>query len=308
MLNELQCSISGGNTGYGDCFLDIKALAGAIMVPSNRLYTPTETASAASFIAALSADAASDDISLRARPLGRVFNFTDGSEDVTIQTGSLGDKVITREGDYDWTYQFIDGGFCLLKALRQFNGQRRSFIFYDVNGVLYGTKVGANMKGIPALYYSSPFKIADGTNGTIYNSRFIFKPYYLNDNIGFVQANLVDIETIQGLQDVAIQLVSRATNVIKVKLKTGCGSQDLYSLYSAELAAPANWVAKTTGGAVLDITSVAIDTNVLGWTITLDATDTDYAVGVDVNLSLAATSVLALAGVVGFESNTLLIP
>lgn len=308
MLNELDCLILNGNTGYGPCYLDFKALGGGFIVPAGREYTPDETATPEAFLAALAADAKADLPADRVYPLGKVFNFTDGSEEPNIQTGSLGDKVITREGDYDWTYQFIDGGFCLLKSLRKFNGTKRSVIFYDINGVLAGTKSGVNMKGIPSMYYSAPFKIADGSNVSVYSSRFIHKPAYLNDNPAFVRSTLADIEAIVGLQDVAIELVSRTANVIKFRLKTACGSVNLYSTLSAELADAANYVAKTVGGAVLTITSVATDANIEGFTGTLDSSDPDYVSGVDVNFSMAAPSVLEGNGIVGYESNTILIP
>lgn len=308
-LNELTCVTGGGNTGVGECPLDIKNMVGAILAPSNLVIAAADTASASVFLTKLLA------LATEALPANRIFpihgfeQITDNSEDITIQTLGYGGKSVTREGDYDWMFQFIKGGFCLLKSLRKFNKANKGVFFYDANGVVYGVKSGTDLKPIPLVFFhASPPKVNDGTNTSIYGARFVFKPTYLADNIGFVEMSLADILTVEGLQDVALSAGTRATNVLKATAKTGCGGVNMYDEYSTELAVVGAWVAKNPAGAVLTITSVAVDANISGWTITLDASDPDYSVGVDVTLSLADPVTLAGLGVTGFESNSIVIP
>jgi len=303
ILNQKDCLIAGGNTGFGDCFLDLKNIVGGILVPSDRAYSAAETESAATLLAAIQADisaVAAD----RVYPLGTFEALTDNSEAPTIQTLGYGGIAVTREGLYNLSFQFIQGGLCLSKSLRKFNGSNRSVLLFDANGLLVGWKSGTTLKGIPLdLFYQNPLKLNDGTNVTAYVLQIAFKPIYLNDSIGFVQMSLADLATLSGLQDIALsETTGSDLPILKIKAKTGCSGLDLYDTFSTELASVPLWVARNAAnGASLTITSVVIDATLKAWTVTVDSPP----VSGSVTITLAAPTVLAAAGIEGYEALTL---
>ncbi len=308
ILNTRVCAVAGGNTGYGDCFLTLQNIILNFLVPGNFELTAAQMASTATALAALQAAAVNDNPALRIYPLPEVVGITDNTEDVVLQTFGYGAPAPVRDGRGNIQFQYIKGGNCVNNQLRKFNNLNYKWIFVDAAGILVGTKVGTSLKGIPLDYfYASPFKINDGSNVTAFMYRTVFNPTYINEGLGFIPMNLADLQAIAGFQNAVVTLgAARATNVIKVKVLTGCAGTDLYDTYSAELANAARW-AVTEGGNAITITSVAVDANIKGWTITLDAADPDYTVGGPFSVNLAAPSVLAAAGVPGFEGLALVV-
>ena len=305
-INQIACVQGGANTGYGDCFLNFGTIAGAFLVPKGFQITPAQAADLQQTLqdAAFAATA-----SERIYPIHNLEQITSNSEDKTVQTLGYGGKAVVREGDYDWTFQFIQGGFCLLKALRKFNGAGKYVLFYDSNGVLFGQKIGDNIAGIPLqFFWANPWAPNDGSNATIYAVQFVFKPKYANDELGSLKADF-DLAQIQGLQNVVLKVLSGAAPAPVVGATTGCDGTNLYDMFASELAVVGNWKA-TNGatGADLTITSVAEDANASGWTVTVDAADPDYPVDGSIILQLADPQTLAAAGVTGFESLKLTIP
>ncbi|KIO75577.1 hypothetical protein TH53_19760 [Pedobacter lusitanus] len=264
-------------------------------------------ASPETVMAALRAALINDNPSLRIYPFPVQVTFTDNSTDAAFQTFGSGSLAPVNDGMYDWTFQFTKGGLCLSNKLRKFNGNsNQKFLVVDGQGMLYGTKVGTSLKGIPANYiFTDKLKAATYETATIYAYRVNFMPTYFNENIAFLKLNLVDLLGLNGLQDIVISNAApRVTNVIKVKLTTGCAGIDMYDLYSTELAAVGNFVV-TEAGKNITITSVAADPNSKSFTITLDATDPDYSVAGPFIVSTAPVSVLTAAGVVGYEGKPL---
>src|SRR5690606_10657754 len=134
------------------------------------------------------------------------------------------------------------------KSLRALNGKGRSFLFYDNDGLLIGWKVGNTLKGIPSVFFwADPWTPSDGANAAIYGAQFVFKPKYMNEEIGFVQADF-PLETIVGMQTAAISHVSGARPALVLGVKTGCDGVNLYDEYSASLATPSAWVATNGAG------------------------------------------------------------
>lgn len=296
MLNRKTCLAEGSaNTGFGDCFLNPSFIVGMILIPKDREYTPVETATKETIAAAILADTRAIKIN-RAYPITNLEAITDNSEEASYSTLGYGSKSMNKEGDYDWSFQFVKGGICLNKSLRKFNGSSKSALFYDENGTIFGVKSGVNLKGVPlASFYVPPFKIADGSNATDYRVRVAHKPNYLNDSIGFVECERALLDDIDGLQDVVLSTaVGSATPIFKIKATTGCSGDDLYELYSTELADESLWIAKGADGSVLTITSVVVDPALQAWTVTVD--------GVAKTIALASASALETAGVNGFES------
>lgn len=292
----------GGNTGIPDCALTLKNTVTGFLVPGSFELTATNLLTPQSALAALVAAAANDNPLLRIYPLPEAVGVTDNSEDVTLQTFGYGAAVPVRDGNYNLTYAFTRGGNCVNNTLQKFNGLNYKFIGVDASGVVYGTKVGTSLKGIPLDYfYAMPFKHNDGSNVTGFAWRISYKPVYVNAGLGFIQLDLADVLNISGFLNINITLAAtRATNVIKVKAITGCAGIDLYDTYSASLVTAANWLV-TENGANITITSVALDANLKAFTITLDATDPDYNVSGPFVVKLAAPSVLSANGVPGYE-------
>lgn len=309
ILNTIVCSAAGGNTGVADCSLSLKNILGGFLVPNSFELTEAQMADSVSLLAALSAAVNNDSPALRIYPLPENVGMTDNSEDVVTNTLGYGAAVPVRDGNYNLTFQYTRGGNCLNNSLRKFNGGNYRFLGYDASGILFGTKVGTSLKGIPLDYfYAAPFKLNDGSNIAAFTYRLSFRPNYINEGLGFVALNVSDLLNINGLQNIVLRLAAaRAVNVIKVKATTGCAGLDLADDYSDELAIVGNWVARRNG-ALVTITSVAFDANLKAFTLTLDAADPDYNAAGPFVVTLAPVSVLTAAGVVGYEGLSLLVP
>lgn len=303
VFNKLTCANPTANTGISDCALDIKALAGGFSVPSNFEIPAASAGTVEAALAYLQAAAESDVSAERIFPLPGVFNFTDNSEDPTYQTGSTGVQTFVRDGKYDWTIQFTQGGYCLLQEIQKLNGSNRKLLFFDEAGVLYGTR-GKNggLAGIPLnVFRAMPWKANDGSNITIYAYRVNFNAAYVNTGgLTFIPFNFSDISSITGLLNVSLsQLAPRVAANVQVGANVSCGGQDLYELYSTELQTIDAWVV-TKNGKNVDLSGVALNANLGGWTVVLDTTDPDYGATGDIVINLAAPSALKAAGVVGY--------
>ena len=303
-LNRTICVTEGSNTGFGDCVLNPSYMAGAFLAPTNFVITKENIAGLQAFLMAAASAALQQN---RIFPVHYFEQIETNSEDKTIVTLGYGGKAVVKEGDYDWAFQFFQGGLCLHKALRVFNGPGKSVYFYDANGVLYGTKDGDNLKPIPLSYFwADPWKPNDGTNATIYMAQFVFKPKYINENIGFIKTDF-NLEDIKGLQTVAIKEAAQsAFPVLKIKAITGCAGEDLFDTYAAELAVVDAWRA-TSGGAEIAITSVSQDAALKAWTITVDTADANYNPDAVFQINLVNPPALTALAVVGFEGKALTI-
>lgn len=301
ILNKKDCSAGGGNTGFGDCFIDLKNIVGGILVPLTAEFTAADLASAATMLAALQAAIIAAPAS-RVYPMGSYVAITDNSEAPVIQTFGYGGLAVTREGLYNLSFQFLNGGLCLSKSLRKFNSQNRAVLLFDASGLLVGWKSGSVLKGIPLdMFYQNPLKLNDGSNVTAYVTQLAFKPIYLNDFIGFVEMNISDLSALTGLQDIVLSEVgaSAEPNFI-IKLNTGCNGADLYDIYADELAYNTLWKAYNQEGEAITITSVTKNTNNKAWNVTIDGADPD--VSGPVIISLVSPAELAAAGIDGYDS------
>lgn len=307
------CDDGFGNTGYGDCFTDFEAPAAIISVPKG--WTGDAT-SVATIKTALEALVIANVASQRGYP---VFAFvdSDNSEDDVYQTFPNGAIRKVRDGNYDLTLRWLDGGFCLLYSLIQSqSAKNRPFLIVTKDGKLVGTDGGADLiAGIkPTLININKMKWNDGQNTSAYTMRINWTPSQTNKNIAFVDfsddGGLGYFEnSIAGLQNVTIlQGAARASNVVKVKLTTSCGTVNLYDLFATELAATAAFApVRTSTGNALTLTSVAGDANIKGFTLTFDATDPDYsATAGQLTIKLAGPATLDGLGVSGYEGGVLL--
>jgi hypothetical protein len=307
MINNIVClSVGGANTGFGSCVLNFDKIVGFFLVSATFALAEQDLVSDDTLKTALLAGASADLLQNRIFPVHNLLEITDSSTEPTKQTFGYGSSVITQQGVYDWTFPFIKGGLCLLTALQEFNDQDIRPIFYDSSGRLFGWRQGNTIKGIPLnQFYANDWKPATGAAVQVNSVNMNFGSKFINREIGFYQATTFGLEEIKGLQSITLYTAAaRAANVIKIKAKAGCAGIDLYAQYSAQLAAPANWRV-TRNGAVVTVTSAAIDVNLSAWTLTLDTADPDYNAAGPFQVTLAPVSILTAAGIVGYEGKTL---
>jgi hypothetical protein len=228
-LNTLKCGTDAKNTGFGDCPFDMSHIRKHIKVPEGKEFTPAEIND---FEATLRAG-------ILAPKSERFYPFpnweqlsADNSEDVQVSTFGYGGKAVGRLGDYDATFDFLDGAYCASKALKSHAGKGR-YLLVDDNFRIIGTKVGDNLKGIEMTLIVLKPKLANGDGAVKYSARFFFGTDEIWDNIGFVDKidgfNPLQLE---GLQDVVIKAVSTSTTTaVKVTVRAGCDRKDLGTVF-----------------------------------------------------------------------------
>lgn len=299
-INELNCDVNRKNVGYGSCVLTPDLIKGAILYLENRIFTPEELDDLQT---TLQSDAWEDSPSERGFPIHGFLQMNDNTEDVQIQTFDYGTKAKTRDGDYDWQFQFLRGGVNLLSAFRSLEGNIYA-LFYDANGVIYGTENNDRLSTIPVQFFALPWRPPTGSAAAQFLIRFIFRPEYLNDSLAFTKKiTLSQIESVVGLKDVNIIVNSfdDTTGVANITLMQRIGSINLYELYATELANVARYLATNQDtGAAITITTVTGQASNKSFNVTLDTGDTDYPTDGVIELTLAAPSVLEAAGVAGY--------
>lgn len=299
----MNCSKNSKNTGYGSCPLDWGLFLGAFIFDSARIFTDADLAD---LMAALE-DAAADDIKAnRMYPIHGFVAPTDNSEKVVTEKFDYGAEAIVRDGNINWSFQFVDGGACVNNAGRTHNGQSY-VLFYDRfkgKNRLIGTYNAAGLQTIPLQYvYFSPFTLRTGSKTTGYNVMFSFLPQYINEDVDFIQADF-ELSEIKGLQDVNILLNSfdQDTGVVNVTLQNSCGAQNMYDLFSTHLVA-ASFEASDEDGNDIAISSVAGVSGNKTFNVTLAVGDLPDS-GI-VTLSGALISVLEEQLIIGFEIGSL---
>lgn len=307
-LNYFPCSLIGGNTGFGNCTIDIKNIVGAIIVPAGITFSASNTATSAAFLTALQAATLAVKTQ-RAFPIHGFEEIKDNTEAPIEDKLGYGGRAITREGYYDWSFQIIKGGFCLSKALRAFNNQNVDVFFVDANNLVFGQKITSStgvvtFAGINQAYvYQNPFKVNDGAKVSQYIQKFVFKPGFI-DSFGGIQLNPGDFDQIVGLQNVALSSGgARVANVSLAKGMFSCGGASLGVTYGALLNVANLWTVQdsVTGNFYATITSVAYSATTDTYTITVPTSDPAYNAGNPVNINLASASVLNAAGIIGIE-------
>lgn len=298
-LNKLNCGTDAKNTGTGSCPFDLALVRKFLKVPKGRSFTAAEIADIEQTLrdGILAAKAQ------RIYPFPNWEQITDNSEDVQVGTYGYGGKYFGRQGDNDWTFDFVDGALCASKALKSHKG-KGYYLIVDSNYRIIGTKVGEELQGVPMLMEVLKPKAADGTNPTKYSARFIFDADYIWDNIGFIDkvAGFNPL-LLEGLQDIVLKVYTGSTATsVKLTATTGCDKADLGLTFETELETAANWIGKAAvGGASVTPTAVAYTPGVNGATGFFTLT---FAAAV-ASVTLVDAAALATAGIEGFEANVL---
>jgi hypothetical protein len=306
------CLAESGNTGVGDCFVDIGMPRVIFFVPDNAVYS---TADVATFVAALKAAILNDTPRNRVFPVQNIVNVDDQTEKTVIQTFNTGAKAKVRPGFYDVTAQWVTGGFCVLYNLLKANGRNKRFLIGTDTGLIIGTDAGTalnpeQMKGIkPALIDAEPFGFSDGSKKSEYRVHLNWEPTQINQGIAFVDVNslggLSDIEQLEGLQNVTLTAAAAATGTtVTIKATTACGAADLYDDFADNLASVDAWsiIREDTGAAVVP-TGVAKNAGLKAWVLTFVTPGLSKAL--DVRLAGPTELAADPIDVVGYESNML---
>lgn len=262
-INIPLCAVSYGDTGFGDCVLDPKKIKGAFQVTSSFVITDSDLLDLQQFLK----DKVLAPIGQRIFPMHNFISIADNTEDIQIETTDYGTKLPTRDGDYDLTFRYQEGGVMLHQEIQKNRGTGKYFIFYDEDGVLYGYKTAEGMKGIPALFIAQPWRFATGSTAAQYLLRFIFQPQYINyGNLAYIGTsnegfNLFDIK---GLQDVVLKLVNLVGNVATVLAITKISGVNMYDAFSTNLTETTAWKAKNETGGTVAVTGISANPTASG--------------------------------------------
>lgn len=306
------CNPAGGNTRVGSCWNDIG-------IPRGILIGPLNTTFDASTLVALKA--VLEPLLLADNPYGRIYPLqnivvpTDQTKapDVITFAGN-GQQIIASENARSMTFQWYDGGYCLLRALRTANGQNRGIMVIDSKGQLLCTDAGGNLvKFISAYTWAKQFKWPMTTSEVAAYEFFTsFETSQIDDSGVIIDFNvnggggLGYLTNLQGLYNVGItQAAAPSSTTVSVKAQvTGCGSADMYDLYADALAVVGAWkVTRADTGGTIVVSAVTKSATFNGWVLTLTS-----ATGLTVNVSLVGPTELAALSspVAGYESNQLL--
>ncbi len=301
-LNELLCTVMGGNTGVATCQINIKEVVGAIIVPKGYEFDVTDPQTT------LLAACLNTNRALRAYPLWDFEAVTDASEKKVVQTLGYGPKQIVRRGFNDWSFQFIAGGLLLLQELQKFNGQAWDFYFVDSQMFIMGISgsTATKLRAIPSVGGFVDFDswmIDDGSKVMTMLAQFVYNQKYANGLMKVVKADFDLPTTLYGLQNVFIvSTVSATPGTYTVSAKTAVG-ENLGDTYAA-LADPTMWVAKNfLTGAAITITGVTYSATTGLFSIVLTVTAPPYpGAGEFLTIGLTTPTALNTAGVRGFET------
>lgn len=303
-IHQINCATNRRNSGYGGCPVDWQLIKGCFFFDGPVSFSEAQLGA---LQATLQAMATQDDKTTRCFPIHNFLNPQDNTDDPTIETFADGSKGFVKDGVYDWTFQTTAGAFCLLQNMRTHNGNGGYAIFYDKNKTLLGSNIAGQFSTIPLqVFQALPWKMNTGSNVTKYLFRFIFDTNYANEDSDYTRADF-PLTNITGLQDVRLiaKGFNHVTGLTAVEVVTECGGQNLSTKFNAILAAQANWIAsnRITGG-IITITSVTAvgSGSSVQYNVLLSAADPDYPTDSSILLSLAAPSVLAAAGMSGYES------
>lgn len=305
-INVPVCQEVYGNSGYGDCAFDPKKIKGAFQVPLDFVITAADVAGLRVFLQ----NKVLADPGERIFPYHGFINITDNTEDTQIETTDYGAKIITREGDYDWLFRYLNGGAMLHQQIQLNMGPGKAFLYYDEVGNIIGYKTPEGLKGVPTLFHVPNWRVATGSAAATYNLRFIMESFYLNlGNLGYISVRSFVLSDIKGLQDVTLTLANLVSNVATVLARTTVSGVNMAVAYSSNLVAGSGgaWEAYDENGNEVPITTVAANPAAsgtqAGWDITFSSTEFNAAD--KVYLSWIASKDLAIAPylVKGFDTS-----
>lgn len=305
LIHQLNCATTRKNVGFGaGCPMDWKLIAGAFIWDQPKVFSAPELANLQTILQNL---AWSDTAALRAYPIGGFKNPQDNTEKPVIQTFNDGSKAKVRDGVYDWTFQFTQGGFPLLQALQTHNANSSVYaIFYDKNNNILCTNNAGNAAAIlMQIFDAEPWMMNDGQKTAAYNVHFVFDKASVNENAEYFAAGF-DPSQIVGLQDIKIIVngFNQSTGMANVTFLTENGGSNLFSEYSADFTTSVLGATNGDTGATVAITTITPLASNQTFNVQLNHADPNWPSDGNVILSFKAPSVLSANGLVGFAGES----
>ncbi|MDR2653166.1 MAG: hypothetical protein LBC68_12805 [Prevotellaceae bacterium] len=295
----MDCNNLGGNTGIGTCDLSSQRIDGFILVPKDASI-PKSTADLVAFLVEKIKE---DDKTKRYFPLFGIDQATNNSEEAQVGTFGYGRTVKQGNGNaiMRWDFGFA---FCLAKAIIQFDGWKQGIFFVSSEGYIIGKNSLDKKSIVPIIPKQFDVVAADmfnvgGTDLQVVGVSVNFgDKLKLIEMAKFLKADDLDTDQLQGLVDVELTEVSKATGKVTVSAITKCDEVNLYDTFTDELGSPGAWKAinKATGAEV-EATAVTAKPDTKAFELTLPAAT--YL------LSLQSISKLKEAGIVGYDSDAI---
>lgn len=307
ILNQTSCQTQRGNTGLGKCNFNPDLIKFILAVPKGTTWDADDLADIQSVIAAgLIADAYSSRFHL----FGPFEAIEDQSEDRQVQTLGYGTRITTRDEQYSWMFQVLDGYMCGHKNALKFKYSQGGYdyIFIDNSNNYMCTftsdaTTGATLtKGITFTeFYVPNWKPKDGTNENVFRIGItVANAKQMNENLVNFNTDFY-IGDLPRIQDVELQSISALTGTgeVNIAISGGCGGNNLVEDYLTALVTSGNFTVQNaaTGGAITVTSWAVAGTSPNRYAaLNMDSADTDYpSSGGQVVVDLAAPSVLIAA-------------
>jgi hypothetical protein len=298
ILNLANCATPDSvfNVGVPLCDLAKKKMKGVILCDKGVSFSGSDIASAAAFIAAVKTKTTAARGG-RVYPIFDINNFEDSTGDPS--TGGIGNlttaTIITNDAVPAFRFGYA-GTEARHKRIAAMISSSVDVLFVDEGFTVFGTDDGnSGIKGysvLQAYVYTSKFIVSDAVNqysfrltlGSI--AEYRDSSLYVSTNSGIVGA--------KGLIDVQLVNKSNVSNVYKIDAIAD-GGTNLASLYGADIAGLTWTITNQQTGAAIVVTSVAYDSTLVCFTVTVDST-AYTALGTGDKFQVNGPTAAALAG------------
>lgn len=302
LVNPCSIAANPSNTG-SECSDALKAAAMMIMVPKNARWDDDDLVDFTAFLQGKIHDTPANRFFPIFGNSAPIRQITESNESDVIETLEDGSVQFIRYGMYNRTFLTTEGGYCLAQALMAMS-RNYAFIEVDITGqvamqhISTATDGKKTYGGFPVNLAYAPAPILANLK-TSYKNQFMlsFSPNtYIKKGIVFGSDTDEDVLSLRGLFDTEVTPGSgtHSTTVIFVDVATICGDTDLVALYGATLAVVGNFVVTNANGSVNTPSAAAV----IGGEVRLTGT---FLTGTNINVALAAPSVLKAAGIEGYE-------
>jgi hypothetical protein len=297
------------NVGVPLCDLSKKKIKGVIFADKGVSFSGSEIASSSAFIEAVKTKTTAARGG-RVYPIWDINNFEDNTGDPA--TGGVGNlttaTIVVSDAVPSFSFGY-NGSEARMKRMSAMAAASLDIFFVDEQFAVFGTEDSEGVFGgysvLQAYHDTSKFIVADAVNqyrfrvtlGSI--AEYRDQSHYVLTNVGILAA--------KGLVNVTLSKASNSTNVYKIDAIAD-GGTNFAELHGTAVAAMA-WTAKNLQtSAALTVTSIAYDSTLKCFTVTIDATAYgQLASGDKFQLSGPSAATLSAGSVKPFEMLSLTI-
>jgi len=291
------------NVGVPPCDLAKKKMKGVIFADKGVVFSGSDIASVAAFIAAVKT-ATTAARGSRVYPIWDILNFEDNTGDPS--TGSIGNlttaTIITSDAIPSFSFGY-NGTEARHKRIAGMIGASLDIFFVDEAYAVYGTQVAEGQFGgfslIQAYADTSKFIVSDAVNQYRFRVTLGSIAEYRDQSL-YVVAN-VGLLAAVGLVNVQLSELSKTGGAVKV-LAIADGGTNLEPLYTTDISALTWTATNLQTGAAHTVTSVADAPSDDAYLVTLDSTQwTALSSGDQVQINGPTAAALTAAGVAPYE-------